>query len=98
MAETTNGIVYKIRLANGADQYFQIVAPTNVPPPRAVKWATPPVAGNESSAQSAGIPGLAWGGGLRTGAKCGTCNYMFDFSARSPACVLVCSNCRTDST
>src|SRR5260370_3653823 len=57
MAETTNGIVNKVGLANGA-------APTNVLPAKAVKWAPPSVASNKISAQSAGIAAVAWAGGL----------------------------------
>jgi hypothetical protein len=57
MAETTNEILYKVRLANGA-------APTNVLPPKAVKWEPPSLASNKISAQSAGIAAVAWAGGL----------------------------------
>jgi hypothetical protein len=57
MAETTNGIVDKVRLADGA-------APTNVLPAKAVKWPPPSVASNKISAQSAGIAAVAWAGGL----------------------------------
>src|SRR5260370_20719477 len=57
MAETPNGIVNKVRLANGAD-------PTNVLPAKAVEWAPPSLASNKISAQSAGIAAVAWAGGL----------------------------------
>jgi hypothetical protein len=55
MAETRSEIIYKVRLANGVDQYYRIVAPTDVPPPKAVKWVTPSAARNKISTQSAGI-------------------------------------------
>ena len=69
MAETGHGIVYKVRLANGADQYYQIVAPTDLPPAKAVKWATPSMATNKFSAQAAGIGAVAWAGGMSKSGK-----------------------------
>ena len=49
MAETTNGIVYKVRLANGTSQSYPLVVSPNVPTAKAVKWATPSAANNKLS-------------------------------------------------
>lgn len=96
MAETTNGIVYKVRLANGTDQYYQIVAPTNVPPPKAVKWVTPSVASNKISAQSAGVAAVAWAGGL-TRVKGGPPNSMVNVGGSPPGGFYNAANVRIDS-
>jgi hypothetical protein len=50
MAETPNGIVYKVRLANGASQFYQIFVSPSIPPAKSVKWVTPSVAQNKLSA------------------------------------------------
>jgi hypothetical protein len=57
MAETTNKIVDKVRLADGT-------APTNDLPAKAAKWAPASVPSNKISAQGAGIAAVAWAGGL----------------------------------
>jgi hypothetical protein len=97
MAETTSGIVYKVRFANGIDQYYQIVAPTNVPPPKAVKWVTPSVASNKISAQSAGIAAVAWAGGLSTRVKGGPPNSMVNVGGSQPGGFYNAANVRIDS-
>jgi hypothetical protein len=80
MAETTTGIVYKVRLANGGDQYYRIVVPGNVEPvqikPRT--WATPSMATSKFSAQAAGIEAVAWGGGVSKSGKGGPPNSPVD--------------------
>jgi hypothetical protein len=98
MAETPNGIVYKVRPANGADQYYQIVAPVNILPPKAVKWATPSVAQNKLSAQGAGIVAAGWAGGLPTRAKGGPTNSMTNIGGNTPGGFYNASNVRIDST
>jgi hypothetical protein len=97
MAETTNGIVYKVRLTNGVDQYYQIVAPTNVPPPKAVKWITPSVATNKISPQSAGIAAVAWAGGLSRSLKGGPPNSMSNVGGSQPGGFDNAANMRIDS-
>ena len=76
MAETPNGIVYKVRLENGASQLYQIVVSSSIPPAKATKWATPSVAQNKLSAQGAGIVAVGWAGGWTTRAKGGPTNSM----------------------
>jgi hypothetical protein len=76
MAETPNGVVYKVRLANGANQFYQIVVSSSIPPANAVKWATPSVAQNKLSAKGAGIVAVGWAGGVSTREKGGPPNSM----------------------
>jgi hypothetical protein len=67
MAETKDGVVYKVRRADGADQYYQIVVPANLSPPATVdsrNWATPYVARDKISASKAGFLAVAWAGGV----------------------------------
>ena len=66
MAETPNGIVYNVRLENGASQWYQIVVPSSIPSANAVKWATPSLAHSNLSVQGAGIVAVGWAGGLST--------------------------------
>src|SRR5260370_3838323 len=97
IATTTNDVVYKVRLSSGADQYYQSVAPTNVPPEKTVKWATPSVAQNKLSAQGAGIVAVGWAGGLSTRAKGGPTNSMSNIGGNTPGGFYNASNVRIDS-
>jgi hypothetical protein len=63
MAETPHGIVYTVRLENGASQWYQIVAPSSIPPANAAKWATPSLSHSKLSPQGAGIVAVGWAGG-----------------------------------
>ena len=97
MAETPNGFAYKVRLENGADQYYQIVAPINVPPAKALKWATPSVANNRLSAQGPGIVAVAWAGGVSMREKGGPPNSMSNLGSRTPGGFYNASSVRIDS-
>ena len=97
MAETTDAIVYKVRLASGVDQYYQIVVPANVPAAKAVKWATPSVASNQLSAQAAGITAVAWAGGVPTREKGGPPNSMANVGSGTPGGFYNASSVRIDS-
>ena len=98
MAETPNGIVYKVRLANGASQFYQIVVSSSIPPANAVKWATPSLAQSRLSAQGAGIVAVGWAGGLSTRAKGGPTNSMTSIGGNTPGGFYNASNVRIDST
>src|SRR5260370_34566831 len=76
MTETPNGIVYNVRLENGASQLYQIVVSSSIPPANAVKWATPSLAHSNLSVQCAGIVAVGWAGGLSTRPKGGPFNSM----------------------
>jgi hypothetical protein len=97
MAETPNGIVYKVRLANGASQFYQIVVSSSIPPAKAAKWATPSVAQNKLSAQGAGIVAVGWAGGWTTRAKGGPTNSMTNIGGNTPGGFYNASNVRIDS-
>ena len=97
MAETPNGIVYKVRLANGADQRYQIVVPTNVAPAKPIKWATPSVASNKLSAQAAGIGAVAWAGGMSKSGKGGPPNTTVDVGGHNAGGFYNASNVRIDA-
>jgi len=97
MAETPNGIVYKVRLANGADQYCQIVVPVNVPPAKPTRWATPSVANNKLSAQAAGTGAVAWAGGMTKSGKGGPPNTTVDVGGHNAGGFYNASNVRIDS-
>src|SRR6267154_5173435 len=94
MAETPNGIVYEVRPANGASQFYQIVVSSSIPPANAVKWATPSVAQNKLSAQGAGIVAVGWAGGLSTRAKGGPTNSMSNIGGNTPGGFYNASNVR----
>ena len=94
-AEATDAIVYKVRLANGVYQYYQIVVPANIPPAQPVKWATPSVANNQLSAQGAGIVAVAWAGGVST--KGGTPNSMVNVGSGTPGGFYNASSVRIDT-
>src|SRR5260370_36856808 len=98
MAATSNGIVYKVRQANGASQFFQIVVSSSIPAANAIKWATPSVAQNKLSAQGAGILAVGWAGGLSTRAKGGPTNSMTNIGVNTPGGFYNASNVRIDST
>ena len=83
MAETPNGIVYKVRLENGASQWHQIVVPSSIPPANSVKWATPSLSHSKLSAQGAGIVAVGWAGGLSKRAKGGPTNGMSNIGGNS---------------
>jgi hypothetical protein len=99
MADTTNGIVYKVRLANGGDQYYQIVVPRNLAPaqikPRT--WATPSMATDSLSAQAAGIAAVAWSGGVSKSGKGGPPNSPVDVGGHKTGGFYNASNVRIDS-
>jgi hypothetical protein len=97
IATTTNDVVYKVRLSSGADQYYQIVAPTNVPSAKAVKWATPSVANTRLSAQGAGIVAVAWAGGVSTREKGGPPNSMVNVGSGTAGGFYNASSVRMDS-
>jgi hypothetical protein len=78
MAETPNGIVYNVRLENGASQWYQIVVPSSIPPANAVKWATPSLAHSNLSVQGVGIVAVGWAGGLSTRPKGGSKDLSAD--------------------
>ena len=98
MAETPNGIVYKVRQANGASQFYQIVVSSSIPAANAVKWATPSAAQNKLSAQGAGILAVGWAGGLSIRAKGGPTNSMTNIGGNTPGGFYNASSVRIDST
>jgi hypothetical protein len=97
MAETSNGIVYNVRLENGASQWYQIVVPSSIPPANAVKWATPSLAHSNLSVQGAGIVAVGWAGGLSTRPKGGPFNSMSNIGGNTPGGFYNASNVRIDS-
>src|SRR5260370_26772660 len=97
MAEPPNGMVYKVRQANGPSQFYQIVVPSSIAPANAVKWATPSVASNKLSAQGARIVAVGWAGGLSTRAKGGPPNSMTNIGGNTPGGFYNASNVRMDS-
>lgn len=58
MAATTNGITFNVRQENGANQYYRLEVPPNVPP---AKPDTPKI-----SQDLAVIAAVGWAGGLAT--------------------------------
>jgi hypothetical protein len=97
MAETPNGIVYKVRLDNGASQSYQIVVSSSIPPANAGKWATPSLSHSKLSAQGAGIVAVGWAGGLSTRAKGGPTNSIANIGGNTPGGFYNASNVRIDS-
>jgi hypothetical protein len=97
MAETPNGIVYKVRLENGVSQAYQIAVSSSVPPANAAKWATPSVSHSKLSAQGAGIVASGWAGGLSTRAKGGPTNSISNIGSNAPGGFYNASNVRVDS-
>jgi hypothetical protein len=86
MAQATNRIVYEVRLADGASQSYEIVAPENVAPlplnPRS--WTTPSMATDNISAREAVLVAVAWAGGITKSAKTGPPNSMVDIGGSTP--------------
>jgi hypothetical protein len=97
MAKTPNGVVYKVRLANGANQFYQIVVSSSIPLANAVKWATPSVAQNKLSAKGAGIVAVGWAGGVSTREKGGPPNSMTNIGGNTPGGFYNASNVRIDA-
>ena len=97
MAETPNGIVYKVRLENGATQWYQIVVPSSIPPANVVKWATPSLSHSKLSAQGAGIVAVGWAGGLSKRAKGGPTNGLSNIGGTEPGGFYNASNVRVDA-
>ena len=97
MAEAPNGIVYKVRLENGASQWYQIVVPSSIPPANAVKWATPSLANSKLSVQGAGIVAVGWAGGLSPRAKGGLSNSMTNIGGDTSGGFYNASNVRVES-
>jgi hypothetical protein len=99
MAATPNGIAYKVRQPDGADQYYQIVVPASVDPapfnPRT--WTTPSMATKKFSAQAVGIAAVAWAGGLSKSAKTGPTNSPVDVGGPKPGGFYDASSVRIDS-
>jgi len=93
-----NGIVFRVHLANGADQYYRIDVP-NVPPltlnPRT--WTTPSMATNRFSAKAAGVTAVAWAGGLSKTEKVGPPNSLVNAGGATPGGFYNASNVRIDS-
>jgi hypothetical protein len=97
VAETPNGIVYNVRLENGAGQWYQIVVSSSIPSPNAAKWATPSLSHSKLSAQGAGIVAVGWAGGLSTRAKGGPTNSITNIGGNTPGGFYNASNVRVDS-
>ena len=97
MAETPNGIVYKVRLENGATQWYQIVVPSGIPPASSVKWATPSLSHSKLSAQGAGIVAVGWAGGLSKRAKGGPTNGLSNIGGTEPGGFYNASNVMVDA-
>ena len=97
MAETPKGIVYNVRLENGASQWYQIVVPSSIPPANSGKWATPSLAHSNLSVQGAGIVAVGWAGGLSTRPKGGPSNSMSNIGGNAPGGFYNASNVRVDS-
>jgi hypothetical protein len=97
MAQTPNGIVYKVRLENGVSQAYQIGVSSSVPPASAAKWAAPSVSHSKLSAQGAGIVAAGWAGGLSTRAKGGPTNSISNIGSNAPGGFYNASNVRVDS-
>ncbi|MGA8656050.1 MAG: hypothetical protein WB586_07850 [Chthoniobacterales bacterium] len=58
MAATTNGITFSVRQENGANQYYRLEVPPNVPP---AKPDSPKISQNQAA-----IAAVGWAGGLET--------------------------------
>lgn len=58
MAPTTKAITYKVRLANGANQFYRLEVPANVEPSKAG------LGKYKMSAQLAAVAAVAWAGGV----------------------------------
>jgi hypothetical protein len=97
MAETPNGIVYNVRLENGASQWYQIVILSSMPPASAAKWATASLSHSKLSAQGAGIVAVGWAGGLSTRPKGGPTNSITNIGGNTPGGFYNASNVRVDS-
>jgi hypothetical protein len=97
MAETPHGIVYTVRLENGASQWYQIVAPSSIPPANSGKWATPSLSHSKLSPQGAGIVAVGWAGGLSKRAKGGPTNGMSNIGGKEPGGFYNASRVRVDA-
>jgi hypothetical protein len=100
MAETKDGVVYKVRRADGADQYYQIVVPANLSPPATVdsrNWATPYVARDKISASKAGFLAVAWAGGVTPPSIHIYPNTLSTVGGSTPGGFYDASNVRVDS-
>jgi hypothetical protein len=98
-AKTRNDLFFSVRLANGAEQHYQIVVPPNIPPtavnPSA--WATPYLAHGKVSEQSAGIAAVAWAGGVSKRETGGPPNSLVNVGGSTAGGFYGAANVRIDS-
>ena len=97
MAATTNGVVYKVRLASGASQEYHIVVPTDIAPAKGAAWATPYLAHSKVSPQMAGVLAAAWAGGVSKKEKGGPPNSLVNVGSNIPGGFYNASNIRIES-
>jgi hypothetical protein len=99
MASPANRIAYKVRLADGTDQYYQMVVPPSVAatPFNPRTWATPSMATKKFSAQAVGIAAVAWAGGAVKSGKGGPPNSTVDVGGPTPGGFYNASSVRIDS-
>ena len=97
MAATTNGVVYKVRLASGASQEYHILVPSDIAPAKGAAWATPYLAHSKVSPRMASVLAVAWAGGLSKKEKGGPPNSLVNVGGNPPGGFYNASYVRPDS-
>jgi hypothetical protein len=97
MTATTNGVLYNVRLANGASQEYQIVVPADIAPAKGGTWATPYLAHSKVSPRMAGVLAAAWAGGVSKKEKGGPPNSLVDVGSGIPGGFYNASSVRIES-
>jgi hypothetical protein len=61
-----NGVIFKVRLENGVDQYYLLEVPSGITPVKVKpsEWAQPQYATDKISPNAAVLAAVAWAGGL----------------------------------
>jgi hypothetical protein len=88
MASTTNAITYKVRLTNGAEQYYRLEVPPNVAPSKE------PPSKYKMSEQLATVAAVGWAGGL---SKSASSPRLTDIGGATPGGFYNASYIRVDS-
>jgi hypothetical protein len=86
ISAAANGVTYKVRLANGVDQYYLLEVPPGITPVKLnpSEWNQPQYATDKISPSAAVLAAVAWAGGLEDHDGGGPPNSLTNLGGKKP--------------